>query len=144
MESGQREGRACFGQCFLHPRFFCPFKGIVFFSGCAASGGQRRPFGSARGGRRPFGSARGGSAALLVGSRAFDSARRTLRSQQHPPASARPYKLTSMTILLKGLRVLGGGYFLYIFSGFAIGVSKKYIKTMKIQKLMRLIGRKSI
>ena len=50
------------------------------FSGFAAGGGWRRPFGSARGGRRPFGSARGGrrpfgsarggSAALRVGSRA--------------------------------------------------------------------------
>ena len=32
----------------------------------------------------------------------------------------------------KGLRVLGGGYFVYIFSGFAIDRSKKYVKTIKI------------
>ena len=31
----------------------------------------------------------------------------------------------------KGLVLLGGGYFLYIFSGFAIDRSKKYIKTIK-------------
>ena len=31
----------------------------------------------------------------------------------------------------KGLRVLGGGYFLYIFSGFAIDRSKKYMKTIE-------------
>ena len=34
----------------------------------------------------------------------------------------------------EGLRVTaaGGGYFIYIFSGFAIDRSKKYIKTIKI------------
>ena len=31
----------------------------------------------------------------------------------------------------KGLRVLGGGYFSYIFSGAAIDRSKKYIKNIK-------------
>ena len=37
---------------------------------------------------------------------------------------------------LKGLRVWGeeGRYFLYIFSGFAIDRSKKYIKTTKIDR----------
>ena len=32
----------------------------------------------------------------------------------------------------EGLRVFGGGYFLYIFSGFAIDRSKKYIKVIEI------------
>ena len=31
-------------------------------------------------------------------------------------------------------RVTGGGYFLYIFSGFAIDRSKKYMKTIKIDR----------
>ena len=44
-----------------------------------------------------------------------------------------------------GLRVTaaGGEYFLYIFSGFAIDRSKKYIKTIKIDRKIDAVDRQS-
>ena len=45
-------------------------------------------------------------------------------------------------VMVKGL-VLLGGYFLYIFSGFAIDRSKKYIKTTKNHKKIDAVNPQS-